>query len=417
MSAPQSPPFALPDERRERIARLRALIGDVVARDREQRPVLPQRREPGVLPLGEAQDTPHGPVHVIERWLEPQHCHGRVAVRSALELDPALIAVLALEPSFAALDLSRMLILDTETTGLAGGAGTVPFLIGLGLFDGGVLKLEQLFLRNLGAEAPLLHRLGDRLARASVLVTYNGKAFDWPLLRARFILNRVPLPASPPHLDLLHCARRVLKPRLPSVRLVEVEAALLDLRREDDLDGAEIPGRYLRYLRGEDPRTLLPVLTHNENDVIALAAVLWRLCTHLARVRPEDDPHDHLAYAKLALRARDLERAQAFAEAVAAGSEAAPLRLQAAQLRALVARRRGDVHAAELAWHEALAHVSCERSAGQVHLALARLYERQLRNPASAHRHARFTEPIEGPLAHGRRLGRLRRLLERERNP
>jgi uncharacterized protein len=276
-----------------------------------------------------------------------------------------------------------------------------------------VLKVEQLFLRNLGAEAPLLHFLAERIARSSLLVSYNGKAFDWPLLRARFVLNRVALPAPPPHLDLLHCARRVLKARLGSVRLCEVECAALGMRREDDIDGAEIPGRYLRYLRGEDPRTLLPVLAHNENDVVALAALLFRLCAHFASVRAEDDPLDHLAYAKLALRGADLVRAQAFADAALAGGGAARLALQAQSLRALIARRRGDAHGAALAFQAALAHAGCELSAGRVHLALSRLYERQLRDLARAHSHARFTLPVEGPVAHGRRLGRLRRRLER----
>jgi uncharacterized protein len=397
--------------RPERIAQLRALIGEVVARDRERAPARTAGAQP--LPLGEMRETSAGPLHVIERWLEPQHCHGFTAVAGALDVDAGVLAALALDPTLATVDLSRLLILDTETTGLSGGTGTVPFLIGLGSFEDGVLRVEQLFLRNLGSEAPLLHHLAERLTRASLLVTYNGKAFDWPLLRARFVLNRVPLPEAPPHLDLLHCARRVLKARLGSVRLVEVECAVLGLRREEDIEGAEIPGRYLRYLRGEDPRTLLPVLAHNEQDVVALAALLWRLCAHFASVRTEDDPLDHLAYARLALRGNDLARAQAFADAAVAGGGGPQIGLQAQSLRALIARRRGDPNGAEVAWQQALGHAGCELSAGRVHLALSRLYERQLRDLARAHSHARFTLPAEGPEAHGRRLGRLRRKLER----
>jgi uncharacterized protein YprB with RNaseH-like and TPR domain len=406
---------ALPAElgRPERIAQLRALIGEVIARDgrHDRRPA--PRRGPQPLPFAETRETAAGALHVVERWLSPQHCHGRVAVGNALQVEASLVAALALDPALADVDVSRMLIIDTETTGLAGGAGTVPFLIGLGLFDEGVLKVEQLLLRDLGSEAPLLHHLAARMSGASVLVTYNGKAFDWPLLRARFVLNRVPLPEPPRHLDLLHCARRVLKARLGSVRLCEVEVALLGLRREDDIEGAEIPGRYLRYLRGEDPRTLLPVLAHNEQDVVALAALLWRLCAHFASVRAEDDPLDHLAYAKLALRGNDLARARAFAEAAIRGSDAAQLRLEAQALRALAARRGGDAQSAAHAWHEALADAHCQRSAGQVHLALSRLYERELRDLARAHSHAQFTLPAEGPEAHGRRLGRLQRKLAR----
>ena len=240
-----------------------------------------------------------------------------MVVRDALRAESELVARLALDPAFAGIDMSRMLILDTETTGLAGGAGTVPFLIGMAWFEDGALRVEQLFLREFGGEVPLLHRLAEQLVRASCIVSYNGKSFDWPLLRARFVLNRVPMPQPPPHLDLLHCVRRVCKPRMQSVRLCEVERALLGYYREDDIDGALIPGLYLAYLRGADPCTLLPVITHNEQDVVALAAILWRMCAHFSSVQPGDDPRDHLAYARVALRAGDLERAQAFADAAA----------------------------------------------------------------------------------------------------
>jgi uncharacterized protein YprB with RNaseH-like and TPR domain len=400
-------------ERAERIERLRALIGGVVARgNRQSSEPASIGRGPGLLPVGEQRHTEHGPLHIVERWLEPGHTHGRVAVRGALGVESALLARLALDPALERVDLARMLILDTETTGLSGGTGTVPFLIGLCFFEDGALKLEQLFLGNLGGEAPLLRHLADRIAGASCLVSYNGKAFDWPLLRARFVLNRIPLPPAPPHLDLLHCARRVLRPRLASVRLCEVERALLGFYREDDVDGAEIPGLYLRYLRGADPRTLLPVLQHNEHDLVALAAVLWRLCAHFASVQREDDPRDHLAYAKLALRAGDLERAHEFAEAAAAGASA-EVAYDALAVVASAARLRGDSQAALLAWRRALHCADDELPAARARLALARLCERKLKDLAQAYQHARFTLPAEGPDAQGRRLGRLVRKLER----
>ena len=113
----------------------------------------------------------------------------------------------------------------------------------------------------------MLRRLGERIAAASCLVSYNGKTFDWPLLRTRFIMNRIPAPELPPHLDLLHCTRRVLKPSMGSVRLTEVERELLGFYREDDVDGALIPGLYLSYLRGGDPEPLSGVLEHNRHDL------------------------------------------------------------------------------------------------------------------------------------------------------
>jgi uncharacterized protein YprB with RNaseH-like and TPR domain len=403
---------ALEAERAQRITRLRALIGEVEVRTRADRSE-PRARAAQALPFGGEHETPFGALHVLERYFEPHHQHGRVAVRDALRAPAALLAQLAHDPALAEIDLSRMLILDTETTGLAGGTGTVPFLIGLAWFEDGALKVEQLFLRELGGEAPLLRRVAERVRAASCLVTYNGKAFDWPLLRARFVLNRVPMPELPAHLDLLHCARRIWKPRLSSVRLPEVERALLGYYREEDIDGALIPGLYLGYLRGGDPRTLQPVFTHNEQDVVALAAIVARLCQHFEAVCPADDARDHLAYARVALRAGDVARARAFAYAAAAGSESADVAALAHAVCAQVARRAGDAHAAAECWQRALACCADDRSAARVHLALTRLYERQLRDVQRARHHAQFTLASEGDAAHLRRLSRLERRIER----
>lgn len=420
------PPGAwLDGSRSERIAQLRGLIAGVIAREveRDRRSPWdvarrePRMRGPSLLDIGEVRATEHGPLRVIERWLQPQHCHGRVAASGALAADVQALAQLAFEPALRDADLSRLLILDTETTGLSGGTGTVPFLIGLAYFEEEALKVEQLFLDELGGEAPMLHHLRERLARASVLVSYNGKAFDWPLLRTRFVLNRVELPQLPPHLDLLHCARRLLRGRLESVRLVDVERALLGFYREDDVDGAQIPAIYLGYLRGEDPAALMPVLRHNEHDVIALAALLERLCTRYASVQPSADPDEHLACARIAMKARDLQRAHAFASAAAEGGGAAAISVDAHALCAQVAKKRGDAEQAAAAWLRALALHGEGVRAAQAHLALARLYERDLRDLCRAYSHARFTLPAEGPLAHGRRLGRLSRRLHGRRAP
>ena len=413
-------------EKSGRIAQLRALIAEVIARDARVEGTpgtrglarelagLPARLVRAVETLpGEVRQTDDGPLRVIERLLLPQHCHGRVAVAGALAADVAALAQLAFDPELHAVDLSRMLILDTETTGLSGGTGTVAFLIGLAYFEEGALKVEQLFLDQLGGEAPMLRHLAARLAQASVLVTYNGKAFDWPLLRTRFVLNRVARPALPPHLDLLHCARRLLRTRMESVRLVDVERALLGFYREDDVGGAEIPGIYLDYLRSGHAGAVERVLVHNEHDVIALAALIERLCARYASVQASADPDDHLACARVALKARDLERAQCFARAAAEGGGTAPVTRDAHALCAQIARRRGDAQLAVDAWKRSLAASGGGERSAHAHLALARLYERDLRDLVRAYAHARHTSPAEGPHAHGRRLGRLSRRLLR----
>lgn len=406
-------------QRAERIVRLRALIGEVTERARytgasadasaaKERRRTERRAE---LPAGALHHTAQGPLHRIETYLPPEHCHGRVAVRGALSVDAGLVAKLALDPGLEGVDFSRMLLLDTETTGLAGGTGTVPFLIGLAFFEDGALKVEQLFLRELGEERPMLAYLAERLARASCVVSYNGKAFDWPLLRTRAILSRVPIAEPAAHLDLLHCARRLLKARLESVRLCDVERELLGHHREDDVPGSAIPLLYLDYLRGGDAAPLLAVLEHNASDLIGLAAILPRMVAHFAEVRGEDDPSDHLAYAKVALRARDLARAEAFARAAVDGGAASALACEAHRLMATASRRRGDAAAAVAALHACLARAEHAREAALVHHALAKLYEHALKDCRAAHAHARHTLEIEGAEAHGRRVGRLRRKL------
>src|SRR4029077_4384618 len=153
-------------------------------------------------------------------------------------------------------DPSKWLFLYTDTPGLAGGTGTYAFLIGLAWWDAGALQVEQFFMRDFGEEHAILHELAARIAERPVLVTFNGKAFDWPLLENRFTMTRsIAVPRLAAHLDLLHPARALWKLRLGSVRLVELERHSLDAQmvgwhREDDVLAALIPQHYFDYLRG-----------------------------------------------------------------------------------------------------------------------------------------------------------------------
>ncbi|HKU42661.1 MAG TPA: ribonuclease H-like domain-containing protein, partial [Polyangiales bacterium] len=360
------------------------------------------------------RETPHGPLHVVERWLEPQHCHGRVVVRSALDRLPQTLAALALDSALEGLDLSRMLFLDTETTGLSGGTGTVAFLVGLAQFDEGTLKLTQLLVPNLGGELPMLVELAARLEAASCILTYNGKSFDWPLLRTRYVLHRLPVPPLPPHVDLLHATRRIWKPRLGSLRLTDIERQILHFFRDDDVDGAEIPSRYFAFLRDGASERLVPVLEHNQNDLIALPAMLGTLGERFERIECGEEVLDALAFGRLSLRVQDVPRAQAFARLAIETSEGSALSGHAWSFSGDVERRFGDAAAAVAHYEQALGLAGDARQAAALRVVLAKLYEHALRDACGAYRHARHTEPAEGPLAHGRRLGRLWRKLERQ---
>lgn len=160
--------------------------------------------------------------------------------------------------------------LDTETTGLAGGAGTTPFLIGLAYLDGPQVVIEQYFLRHLSGEAAMLAALRARLEDAERLVTFNGRRFDWPILEARFVLSRMPMDPPPIHDDLMRVARRLWYRPLGTYRLSAVERLGLGIDRGDDIDSAEIPGLYVQYLHTGDLGLLEPVFEHNHHDICSL---------------------------------------------------------------------------------------------------------------------------------------------------
>lgn len=397
----------------ERIDRLRALIGDAKQRaDKrlERRGEAPRAPSWAALPGSEHQSE-HGVFHFVERWLDVEHRHGHVPVRDALKVNAEIVGKLALDATLCDLDLSRLLIVDTETTGLSGGTGTIPFLIGLAWFDDGALKVEQLLAKNLGQEAAMLRFLAERVTASTCLVTYNGKSFDWPLLRTRYIMNRVPAPKVPPHLDLLHCTRRILKPRLGDVRLVDIETQLLGFHREDDVPGSAIPELYFRFLRGAPADSLSGVLEHNANDVIALAAVLGKLTQHFEDVHDKDDPRDHLAFAKVAARAEDESRALLFAQAAVDGGGDAEVVVGAFSLTAKLAKRRGDHGGAIEALRSALDAADAPDVVAGLHLALAKLYEHKVRRWDAALSHAQHTEAAEGAELHRKRVERLKRRL------
>jgi uncharacterized protein len=233
--------------------------------------------------------------------------HGERCIRDLAPLDMGRLAVLGNDPALRGLNYGQALFLDTETTGLAGGTGTVAFLIGLGWFEGGGFVTRQLFARDYAEERATLLSLRELLRGREFLVSFNGKAFDAGLLATRFIMNRLPNPlAGLPHLDLLHPARRLLSHRLADRRLGALEASILGFEREGDIPGSEIPQRYFDWLRWRDGRLMADVFEHNRLDILSLATLAAYL-TELLDTEDETSrrhPGDRLAAARLFL-ARD----------------------------------------------------------------------------------------------------------------
>lgn len=359
--------------------------------------------------LAEARQTPHGLVHVRETLFPAEHRHGRAPVAGALEAAGDLVSALALDPQLAEVDFTRMLLLDTETTGLAGGTGTLPFVVGIGWFDGGRLCVQQFVLRRPGEEMPILRAFEERLQAASCLVTYNGKTFDWPLLRSRFVMNRLKPPAPAPHLDLLHCTRRVFRHRPGGAKLVHIESEVLGHRRVGDVPGDQIPELYFRYLRSGQGHLLTPVLEHNAHDMVLLAALLGELVRQFRDHEGECDPRDRLGYASVAARAGHAARALSFARSAAQHGDDS-LSAEALSLAAQISRREGDLASAVAALLKAASVARGERLA-KVHLELSKLHEHRLRDLPRALEHARHTIAAEGEDAHRKRVARLERRL------
>jgi len=225
---------------------------------------------------------------VVDRRYESDRFHGSRRVGDCAVpdgeqlrlLDPALPAAECAAAQHADY-AEKTVFVDLETTGLSGGAGTVAFLVGCGWFDLGAFQVRQFLLTSYASERALLAAVADCFSDMTLLVTYNGKTFDVPVMETRWLFHRMPLPLeSVRHFDMLHPARRLWRTREDGVlddgggcRLGTLERVLCGVNRVGDVPGMEIPARYFRFLRSGDARPLEPVLEHNRLDLISLAAV------------------------------------------------------------------------------------------------------------------------------------------------
>jgi uncharacterized protein len=298
-----------PADGRRDLNELRRRIEEIMARrpggDAPLRaPPLQRGPELHDLVAGREVRNEHGAFFAAREAMDVSRRHGSWPLGEFFPLHMPAAALLAASPALREIDWREGLFLDVETTGLAGGTGTVAFLIGLGWVDGNEFVTYQLFARDFVEERAVLAHLAELAAGKSFLVTFNGKTFDVGLLSTRFIMNRLPDPlAGMPHLDLLHPCRRLYGHRLPNCRLTTLEETLIGLRREDDIPGSEIPQRYFAWLRRRDARLMEGVFRHNRLDVVTLLALASRAACMLSPAArpPEHDPHDLHAAACLCL--------------------------------------------------------------------------------------------------------------------
>jgi uncharacterized protein len=367
-----------PDNRSSLSDRLKALGVKVGA---QGLPAPSKRRAPALDAVleGHTLQTPQGETFVAEQYFPAGYHHGRYSLLPEAPLQ--VLGAWAGDARIAELPPGAFAFLDTETSGLAGGTGTYAFLVGVARFETDAqgelqLHLAQFFMRDPSEELALLSGLEQFLAPCQALVTFNGKAFDAPLLTTRYILQgwRPPFHGFA-HIDLLPLARRLWRSRLPSRTLGNLEVQILGTQRSgEDIPGWLIPSLYFDYLRSGDATPLRGVLYHNAMDVVSLAALL----NHTGQMLADpfsgavDEAVDIIALAKLYEDLGELEMATRLYLHGLAHDLPRPVLLEAIQQLALIHKHAANHDAAVSLWKSAAAHQHIDS-----HIELAMYYEHQ----------------------------------------
>lgn len=306
--------------------------------------------------------TRRGEAFIYEETYGADYHHGWAPLETGAPLDS--LAAWAQDPRLMQMPLEAFAFVDTETSGLAGGTGTYAFLVGVGRFEpsesGRTFRLLQFFMRDPGEEPALLEALAEFLAPCSALVTYNGKAFDAPILATRYTLHSIPIPFEGyTHVDLLHLARRLWRDRLPSRTLKYIEENVLAApRTSEEVPGYEIPWLYFDYLRTGNAKPLKGVFYHNAMDIVALAALFGHTAAMLHD--PFDGRIQHgLDVIALAKLHEDLDHWDMAARLYERGLEmdlGADDFWKAVHRLSVLQKRRGDLDEAIRWWEQAAVH-------------------------------------------------------------
>lgn len=221
--------------------------------------------------------------HICKESVYPMdHSYGNISFKGILDFDPSMVFKWArLDGDGERFDVRDMIFLDTETTGLSGGVGTIAFLIGLGYFKDEQFVVEQHIMRDFDEELSMLKEISKIMGNKKVLVTFNGKSFDYPLLENRMVFNKISSSMDfrddGYHIDLLHPSRRIWSSMLETCSLTSLETNILQEYRVGDIPGQDIPGIYYQYLEDRDEGSMMMVIEHNLRDILAMVALFIRL--------------------------------------------------------------------------------------------------------------------------------------------
>ncbi len=365
---------------------------------------------------GSYENTSFGDIFVARREFSWGQLHGSIELQSLQGVSGNWLSRLGKFESLVDFDLESTVFMDTETTGLAGGSGTLAFLIGLGFTDENGFVVQQYFADAFNSEEGMLDLVQELVKDYSTVVTFNGKTYDVPLLSSRYILNRKQSPFDElNHLDLLHPARQIWGYTLEDCRLQTLEREILEFERDDDLPGSEVPAAYFKFLRGQGADPLYRVFEHNSNDILTLGALVplvWEL------TRPDGKSNEHqLERARILVRHDEREAAIRVLEKLVASDNQARLRQRGYLELGRLYKKSKNWEQACRQWKQSLKVEQLVFAEPYVDLAI--YYEHRIKNFARA---LDYTEQILSKLTTGRidertalehRRERLRRKIEK----
>jgi len=408
------------DPKQAKIGELRRKIDAVMTR--RERLVFPHAYPSKNNPIslesliaGEEMETPEGKFFCSQSGINASDFHGHKQIGDLAHVSMEAAAFLS-GAEVKDLSIEDALFIDTETTGLSGGTGTFPFLIGLGWFENSGFVTCQLFSRDFSEEPAMLDYLKKIASVRQFLVSFNGKAYDLNLLATRFILNRLPdIFSGMPHIDLLHPSRKIYSQRLGNSKLATLEACLLGVKRENDVPGQEIPQRYFDWLRRRDGRLIEDIFRHNRIDIVSMASLLKHLTDLIESGHDNAYAHhaDLLSVARLHHDRGDLETAKRLLEPLS-GSNQPGIAQNARGCLSLIHKKRNQWHEAVSIWNQMLTDDPIDVFAA---LEMAKWYEHHAREFDPAVQIVRrILENKAGQLNETDRLAmahRLRRLLQK----
>ena len=297
------------------------------------------------------------PLRFSENPYPLNYRYGRASLATGLDISGHVLACLSKDHAFESLDLSTALFIDLETTGLSGGTGVIPFNVGMGYYREGQFVVAQYFVGELAAEEQMIEELGEffRDKEFQSVVTYNGKAFDLPLLETRFILYRKPFTLKTlPHLDFLFPARSLWKHKHESCRLFHLAHQVLATGRDEDIPSSEIPWRYFQYLQTGNFDLIEPVLYHNQEDILSLLGVVIEGALIFSEEHPDCsvDAMDLFGAGKVMERIGETKKSAEYFQRALSGSLSGEVMIQARKKLSAHFKRNQEWDKAVEIWRE-----------------------------------------------------------------